>query len=321
MGVLDDAIRDHLELKRRHGASDAELAQAEAEALGPARRDTAAAGFAETLEPAESAASEYPTDPGLTLADAPPAPDADVAEHHAEQPAADAGGYHPEPPDTPGYHAEPPEPDLGEQPPAVEPFEAQPAHDPLEPAAEHEGFADDDPALEEHDPLGYEHPYAHDEQERDYLADEPTQIHPAPQAYEEPAEDVVHEPPPDLPAEAPVDHPASEPAGHDEHPETSAADAPGEQTEYMPPPAGADEPPADVPEQPPTEPHVTVPPPESQLVEEPPVAEPPVEPPPVAEPPIEEPPVDPPQVSAQDDGPMRRGLDWLRERRSRRRRS
>jgi hypothetical protein len=38
MGVLDDAIREHLDLKRRRGASDDELARAEAEALGPARR-------------------------------------------------------------------------------------------------------------------------------------------------------------------------------------------------------------------------------------------------------------------------------------------
>jgi hypothetical protein len=39
MGLLDDAIREHLELKRLHGASDEEIAQQEAEALGPARRD------------------------------------------------------------------------------------------------------------------------------------------------------------------------------------------------------------------------------------------------------------------------------------------
>jgi hypothetical protein len=38
MGVLDEAIREHLDLKRRRGASDEELARAEAEALGPARR-------------------------------------------------------------------------------------------------------------------------------------------------------------------------------------------------------------------------------------------------------------------------------------------
>jgi hypothetical protein len=39
MGALDDAIREHLELKRRHGASDEEIRRAEAEALGPARRE------------------------------------------------------------------------------------------------------------------------------------------------------------------------------------------------------------------------------------------------------------------------------------------
>jgi hypothetical protein len=38
MGVLDDAIREHLDLKRQRGASEDELARAEAEALGPARR-------------------------------------------------------------------------------------------------------------------------------------------------------------------------------------------------------------------------------------------------------------------------------------------
>jgi hypothetical protein len=43
MGVLDDAIREHLELKRRHGASDDEIARKEAEALGPARRGSAPA--------------------------------------------------------------------------------------------------------------------------------------------------------------------------------------------------------------------------------------------------------------------------------------
>ena len=39
MGVLDDAIREHLELKRQHGASDEDLTRAEKDALGPARRD------------------------------------------------------------------------------------------------------------------------------------------------------------------------------------------------------------------------------------------------------------------------------------------
>jgi hypothetical protein len=38
MGLLDEAIREHLELKRRHGADPTEVARQEHEALGPARR-------------------------------------------------------------------------------------------------------------------------------------------------------------------------------------------------------------------------------------------------------------------------------------------
>jgi hypothetical protein len=38
MGLLDDAIRDHLDLKRRHGADPADVERAEREALGPVRR-------------------------------------------------------------------------------------------------------------------------------------------------------------------------------------------------------------------------------------------------------------------------------------------
>jgi hypothetical protein len=58
MGILDDAIREHLDLKRRRGADPAEVERAEREALGPVRRNRepvdapeseaadAAAGFA-----------------------------------------------------------------------------------------------------------------------------------------------------------------------------------------------------------------------------------------------------------------------------------
>jgi hypothetical protein len=38
MGILDDAIREHLELKRQRGAPDAELKQLEDEAFGPPTR-------------------------------------------------------------------------------------------------------------------------------------------------------------------------------------------------------------------------------------------------------------------------------------------
>ena len=38
MGLLDDAIREHLDLKRRRGADPVEIERAEQEALGPVRR-------------------------------------------------------------------------------------------------------------------------------------------------------------------------------------------------------------------------------------------------------------------------------------------
>jgi len=52
MGLLDDAIREHLDLKRRRGADPSEIAKEEADALGPVRRDggeepAAAASYAD----------------------------------------------------------------------------------------------------------------------------------------------------------------------------------------------------------------------------------------------------------------------------------
>src|ERR1700761_4775359 len=47
MGLLDDAIRDHLDLKRRRGADPAEVERAEREALGPVRRNPSPSDLAE----------------------------------------------------------------------------------------------------------------------------------------------------------------------------------------------------------------------------------------------------------------------------------
>ena len=41
MGLLDDAIKEHLELKRKHGAPEEEVQRQEEEALGPVRRESA----------------------------------------------------------------------------------------------------------------------------------------------------------------------------------------------------------------------------------------------------------------------------------------
>ena len=38
MGILDDAIRQHLDLKRKHGARESELAELEEDAFGGGNR-------------------------------------------------------------------------------------------------------------------------------------------------------------------------------------------------------------------------------------------------------------------------------------------
>jgi hypothetical protein len=59
MGVLDDAIREHLDLKRRRGADPAEIERAEQDALGPVRRERSAAALSEA-EPPSTALPEVP---------------------------------------------------------------------------------------------------------------------------------------------------------------------------------------------------------------------------------------------------------------------
>jgi hypothetical protein len=58
MGLLEEAIREHLELKRKHGASDEELLQEEADALGPARREELAVDDAEPEPEGDGAVAE-----------------------------------------------------------------------------------------------------------------------------------------------------------------------------------------------------------------------------------------------------------------------
>jgi hypothetical protein len=86
MGLLDEAIKDHLELKRRHGADPGEVARLEHEALGPARREPVAEAPADD-EPvaaaqAEAAAVAEPEAPAA----APAAPDDD---YEADEVTAD----------------------------------------------------------------------------------------------------------------------------------------------------------------------------------------------------------------------------------------
>ena len=61
MGLLDDAIREHLELKRRRGADAVEISREESEALGPVRRGPdGAPDLSDTFVPGRRAAEPPP---------------------------------------------------------------------------------------------------------------------------------------------------------------------------------------------------------------------------------------------------------------------
>ena len=68
MGLLDDAIREHLDLQRRRGADPDAVARAEQEALGPVRREPEPAHADEDEH--EARAPEHHDEP----ASAPPEP-------------------------------------------------------------------------------------------------------------------------------------------------------------------------------------------------------------------------------------------------------
>jgi len=59
MSILDEAIREHLELKRQHGADDSELSKLEDEAFGQAERP----GGEPEHDPAAEAPTEFMTQP------------------------------------------------------------------------------------------------------------------------------------------------------------------------------------------------------------------------------------------------------------------
>jgi hypothetical protein len=114
MGVLDDAIRDHLDLQRRRGADPAEIERAEREALGPVRRgpepvaDEPLLADALPYDDEEIAAPPFDNAPDGELEDdelwedefEPEWEDEPAAEHPplAFEPAAEVPAVAPEPP-------------------------------------------------------------------------------------------------------------------------------------------------------------------------------------------------------------------------------
>jgi hypothetical protein len=76
MGILDEAIREHLELKRRRGATESELKQLEDEAFGPPTRP-GEPDFPETGESPELSGNGTAAE--TTVLESPAAPEAPIA--------------------------------------------------------------------------------------------------------------------------------------------------------------------------------------------------------------------------------------------------
>ena len=183
MGILDDAIREHLELKRSHGANEEEVRRKEEEAFGPVRQEAGVAPAPET-HVAEPASHDFDSlAPAAHEADAPqdleahepteheldplePAPEDPYAVHPGDHPVPDPNVHEAARVDPP-EHALPPVEDHSHFDTAaaaeagagmLEPHEVEPGP-PLEEERHFRPPTDEHPALVDHDRIHQEeHP-------------------------------------------------------------------------------------------------------------------------------------------------------------------
>ena len=153
MGLLDDAIREHLELKRKHGANPEDVARQEQEALGPGQRNEFAQpeGAGAPPEPEPAAPEEEPE------AAAPPEFEPGPAD---ELPEGDPG-IPEEPPaaEAPGYDEDPWLDDEPDEVPADEALQERPRRPAAEPGEEDDVLEETPDFLQEtpeHDRLWFE---------------------------------------------------------------------------------------------------------------------------------------------------------------------
>jgi hypothetical protein len=85
MGLLDDAIKEHIDLKRRRGADPTEVERLEREALGPVRRGPQEAADLPMEAPETAARVAYPDDEEAEHEWVEPAEDEPVFDHHAHE--------------------------------------------------------------------------------------------------------------------------------------------------------------------------------------------------------------------------------------------
>ena len=140
MGVFEDAIREHLQLKRKHGADEEEVRRQEAEALGPARREAPPPpeGQAPEGEPAALGPDEG-EQPAEVHEEATELLDRPTEAWPVEEIEAEAGPAEPSEPGVPEVDAAPPEPEVSagrpEPPPPARP-EEPPSPEPERPRRE-----------------------------------------------------------------------------------------------------------------------------------------------------------------------------------------
>ena len=187
MGILDEAIREHLELKRQHGAANDELQQIEDEAFGAAARP----GEEDMADPAPpdpfgEAATEFMAEAPADPVTAPPPGPA---------PASDAVA----PPDVAEPPPEPPAPEPAPAPPMSEPAPEPPAPEPASeehPAMEHETIPEPPtPQPQTPEPEAPEAEQSAEELDRHAIAAQPTELFDVESelAKESPSEEELYE--------------------------------------------------------------------------------------------------------------------------------
>src|SRR5690349_12467103 len=143
MGILDEAIREHLELKRQHGAGDSELKQLEDEAFGPPERP---GGGSSTADPLAEAPTEFLARPEAAEQSTARRESPSIADlQEAPEPSADAGAAEQEAP-------------AEEEHPAME-------HEAVTEVGEPEGEVESEPGLA-----------GHTTEERHAIAEQPTEL-------------------------------------------------------------------------------------------------------------------------------------------------
>jgi hypothetical protein len=173
MGILDEAIREHLELKRQHGADDSELKQLEDEAFGQAERP----GSEPAHDPLAEAPTEFLTQPETT----------------------EAPGARREPPTIADLQEPPPPPAETAGLPEVEtPLADEPPSEEEQPAMEHEIVADAPEAEEApSEPEPDIEPAGPSTEERQAIAEQPTELFDVEEELEDPPqpsdEEIVEE--------------------------------------------------------------------------------------------------------------------------------